>query len=191
MNEALEHHEHAEHAASSGNKKAALLIAILAALLAVTEQQAQHASIRVSADGIQAADAWAQYQGKSTRQTTAEDLSRLLQVLEPAGDPAVTEKRVALAKQFHDDAQRFDHDPRDGKKAIAGRAKTFEAARDHALEQSHSFDNAAAALQLGIVLATASVITGSTLLVRFGLAMGVLGLVLCVFGLVAPELGAF
>ncbi len=191
MSEALEHHEHAEHASSHGNKNAALLIAILAALLAVTEQQAQHAQIRVSTNGIFAADAWSQYQGKSTRQTVAEDTSRMLQLFEPSTDPALNDRRAAFVKQLQGDATRFAKDPKDGKDAIAARAKALEELRDHSLEQSHTFDNAAAALQLGIVLATASVITGSKLLIRFGFLMGLLGFVLGVLGLTAPELGAF
>ena len=44
---ALEHQEHAEHAAHSGGNKPALLVAVLAALLAVCEQRAKHAEIRL------------------------------------------------------------------------------------------------------------------------------------------------
>jgi hypothetical protein len=66
VSEALEHHDHAEHAATPGSKRAALLIAVLAALLAIAEQQGRHAEIRVSINSIFAADAWSQYQAKST-----------------------------------------------------------------------------------------------------------------------------
>ena len=191
MSEILEHHEHAEHAAAHGNKGAALLIAILAALLAITEQQARHSEIRVSINGVFAADAWSQYQAKSTRQTIAGDLSQALAVIDPAGDPAISEKRLTLAKKLRDDSNRFATDPKDGKEAIMERAKEFEEVRNRSLEQSHSFDNASAALQLGIVLATASVITNSKLLVRFAMLMGGVGVALGVIGLLVPEMGAF
>ncbi len=191
MNETLEHTEHAEHAAHSGNKGAALLIAAMAALLAVIEQQASHAEIRANINGIFAADAWSQFQGKSTRQTVADDLSQALSVLDSGTDPDATAKRLALAKKLQDDSKRYAHDPQDGKDAIVNRAHGFEEVRNHALEQAHSFDNAAASLQLGIVLATASVIANSTALIRFALVMGCLGLALGLLGIVRPEWGAF
>jgi hypothetical protein len=191
VNETLEHTEHAEHAAHSGNKGAALLIAAMAALLAVIEQQASHAEIRANINGIFAADAWSQFQGKSTRQTVADDLSQALSVLDSGTDPDATAKRLALAKKLQDDSKRYAHDPQDGKDAIVNRAHGFEEVRNHALEQAHSFDNAAASLQLGIVLATASVIANSTALIRFALVMGCLGLALGLLGIVRPEWGAF
>jgi hypothetical protein len=189
MSEALEHHEHAEHAATHGSKRTALLIAVLAALLAITEQQGRHAEIRVSINSILAADAWSQ--AKSTRQTIATDLSQTLAALEPGGDPAAAERRLTFAKKLQEDSTRFAKDPKDGKEAIMERAKGFEEVRNHSLEQSHSFDNASAALQLGIVLATASVIANSTLLIRFAILMGAIGVVLGVLGVTMPELGAF
>jgi hypothetical protein len=191
VNETLEHTEHAHHAAQHGNKGAALLIAALAAMLAIIEQQASHAEIRANINGIFAADAWSQYQGKSTRQTVAEDISQALDVLGSGTDPDATARRLALAKKLQDDGKRFASDPKDGKEAIVSRAHGFEEVRNHALEQAHCFDNAAASLQLGIVLATASVIANSPWLIRFALAMGAVGLVLGLLGLVKPELGAF
>ena len=92
MYKTLEHHEHAEHLAeaehgggkhapaegvahSQSNRMAALLVAVLAAALAVTEQGAKHAEIRVQQNAIYATDAWAQYQAKSTRGTFSKDIS--------------------------------------------------------------------------------------------------------------------
>ncbi len=191
MHQTLEHQEHASHAAEHGNKRAALLVAILAAMLAVVEQQAKHAEIKVDFNAIAAADAWSQYQAKSTRQTVAADIARIATVLDASTDPALAEKRTALIKQLNDESRAYDQDPKDGKRAIAVRANAFEELRGHSLEQSHSFDNSAAAFELGIVLATASAITSSKMLIRFALLMGTVGLVLGVLGAVYPELGAF
>jgi hypothetical protein len=191
MHEVLEHQEHAHHAAEHGSKRAALLIAVLAALLAITEQQAKHAEIKVDANAIAAADAWDQYQAKSTRQLISDDLSHMLAVLDPDNDPAFATRRAALVKNLTDDATRFAKDPKDGKEAIAVRAHEFEDLRGESLEMSHSFDNAAAAFELGIVLATASAITASRMLIRFALVMGAAGLVLAGLGLTFPQFGAF
>jgi len=191
MQKALEHQEHAHHAAEHGGKNAALLVAILAAGLAVCEQQAKHADIKVQANAVLAADAWSQYQAKSTRQLMSQDMAQMLTVLDPPTDPAFTQKRDALSKRFNDDANRFARDPKDGKEAVAERAKEYEHVRDETLERAHSFDNAAAALELGIVLATASAITSSTMLIRFAMLMGAVGLTLAILGATFPEYGAF
>jgi hypothetical protein len=191
MHQQLEHHEHAQHAAEHGSKAAALIVAVLAALLAVTEQQAKHAEIAVDANAIAAADAWNQFQGKSTRRTVSQNMSQVLAALDPTTDPALAQRRAALIKKLDDDATRFQKDPNDGQDAIATRARAFEEARTESLERAHSFDNAAAAFELGIVLATASAITVSKMLVRFALVMGAVGLVFGALALTFPSLGAF
>ncbi len=191
MQKALEHQEHAQHAAGHGAKTAALLVAILAAMLAVCEQQAKHADIKVQANAVLAADAWNQYQAKSIRQLLSQDLSALTSALDPSTDPAFAQKRAALIKRFDEDAAKFQKDPKEGKDVIATRARGYEETRDETLERAHSFDNAAAALELGIVLATASAITVSTMLIRFAMLMGAAGVVLAVLGWTFPSLGAF
>jgi hypothetical protein len=98
---------------------------------------------------------------------------------------------VRVLKQLADDQKRYDSDPKDGKAAIAERARVYEEQRINALERSHSLDNAAAALDLGIVLATASVITAAGPLLVFAYVMGAIGIVLEVGSLVAPALFVF
>lgn len=187
--EALEHQEHAEHAAVHGSKKAALLIAVLAAGLAICEQQAKHAEIAVQENAILTADAWAQYQAKSIRAAIAQDIARLGATLDRPVQPDMIAMRANLLHQLQDDQVHYEKDAQDGKEAIAERARGFDEVRQYELERDHTFDNAAAALELGIVLATASVITMSKLLLRFGFVLGGLGLVLGVLGWVAPALG--
>jgi hypothetical protein len=205
----LEHSEHAEHLAHSGaghghaahgpdaaaqnpynGTLAALLVAVLAAGLAVTEQGAKHAEIRVTENSVFATDAWAQYQAKSTRGTFSKDLSDLLGVLGPT-DPAVMALRTKMQNHLNEDQERFERDPKDGKDAIFKRARAFEEVRDHSLEQSHAFDNGGALMELGIVLSTASAIIKSRLLVRMAFGFGVVGAALAILGLLAPEYAAF
>ncbi|HSU06821.1 MAG TPA: DUF4337 family protein [Acetobacteraceae bacterium] len=187
--EVLEHQEHAEHAAGHGSKKAALLIAALAALLAICEQQAKHAEIAVQENAVLTADAWAQYQAKSIRATLAQDIAGLGATLDRPVQPDQIAMREGLIKQLQSDQVRYEKDAKDGKEAIAERAHVFDEVRQDARERTHTYDNAAAALQLGIVLATASVITMSKMLLRFAYALGGVGLVLAILGAVAPSLG--
>jgi hypothetical protein len=189
--QSLEHHEHAGHAAEHGAKGAALLVAVLAALLALVEVQAKHAEILVEENSISAADSWSQYQAKSIRQAVARDISRLAATLDTPTQPDIAADRAKLLQALRDDQERYEKDPKDGKAAIASRAHALEAARDHTLERAHAFDNAAAALELGIVLATASAITASKMLIRLAMGLGVAGIVIGLLALWAPELAAF
>ncbi len=182
MSEALEAHEHAEHAAERGRRISALLIAVLAAGLAFAEQAAQHAQTRMSENAIAATDLWAQYQAKSIRANQSKALAEIAAIL-----PTDTHARDALAAKLRADAAHFESDPKTGKQAIAAQARGLEAARDYAHAQLEAYDYAAAALQLAIVLVTASVITESALLVWAGAALGALGALVAVLGMVAPD----
>ena len=185
------HEEHAEHAAHQGNKGAALLITALAATLAICEQQAKRAEISVEANAVLAADTWNEYQAKSVRSAMAQDLERVAATLDiPAQADRAAQRDTAL-KQLRSDREHYDNDPKTGRDALANHARSYEEVRDHSLERAHTYDNAAAALELGIVLSTASVIATSTLLLRFAFLMGTIGLVLGVFGAFAPELVVF
>ena len=201
----LEHHEHAEHIAHGGdghgdgghapaadgfnNQLAALLVAVLAAALAITDQGARKAEIQVQQNAIFATDAWAQYQAKSTRGTFSKDLSEFAASLGPA-DPATMALREKLIARLNQDQKNYETDPKDGKKAIARRAINFEHERDHSLEQTHAFHNGAAALELGIVLTTASAVTRSRRLILVAVTLGIIGVILALLGVFAPGLGA-
>jgi tellurite resistance protein len=184
MSETLETHEHAEHAAEGGRRHTALLIAILAAALAFCEQGAQHAQTRMSDSAISAADLWAEYQAKSTRANETRDLAQIAALL-PATSQAAHD---ALQAKFAADIARFEADPKSGKSALAAQAHALEATRNTAHDRLEAYDRAAAALQLGIVLTTASVITGSVMLVWGGAILGLAGLGLALQGWFAPGL---
>ena len=214
MLKTLEHTEHAEHmahgdhghdgahgaeAAEAGkvagklhaSQMAALLVATLAAGLALAEQGGKHAEIRVQSNLIAAADAWAQYQAKSIRSNTSKDIAQLLSTMDPAATADVADRRTRVLASLKDEQDRFDHDPKDGKDAIADRAHDFEHERDHALEQTHAYHNGAAAMELGIVLSTASAIIGSRPLIVIAAILGLCGAAFAIAGMVSPEWAAF
>lgn len=186
-----EHAEHAEHAGEHGNKHAALLIAVLAAVLAISEQQAKRSEIAVEENGILAADTWSEYQAKSIRSAMARDLEQFVTTLQAPADPEHAKLRQTYLKQLEDDQHHYDNDPKNGKTTLARRARAYETVRKDSLERDHTYDNAAAALELGIVLSTASVITSAKLLLRFAYVMGAIGVVLALFGAIAPALVVF
>ncbi len=174
MSETLEEHEKAKEAAEGGRRWSALLIAALAAGLAFSEQGAQHAQTAMSSNALAAADLWAQYQAKSIRANEAREIAALAQA------------RDDLVSHLQSEATRFETEKGVGKAAVGAEAKAHEEARDKAHERLEAYDHASAALQLGIVLVTASVITGSTLLVILGGLLGLAGAVLGVMGFLQP-----
>lgn len=199
----IAHGEHGDHAAGGEHKPhehaaghavsaqwAALLVAFLAAGLAISEQGAKHAEIKVQQLAIDAADAWAQYQAKSTRGTIAKDIAIMVAALDESTDPAAVARREKALETLHKDQERYENDPKDGREAIAHRAHEFEHARHRVLEQTHAYHNGSASMELGIVLSTASAIIKSRLLIYMALGFGVAGAVLSVLGYFAPEYGA-
>ena len=67
--ESMEHAEHAEHAAGS-NKKIALLIAVIALFLALSETLGKGAQTESLSLNVEASNLWAFFQAKSIRSTT-------------------------------------------------------------------------------------------------------------------------
>ena len=66
--ESMEHAEHAEHASGS-NKNIALLIAVIALFLALSEMLGKGAQTESISKNVEAANLWSFFQAKSIRRT--------------------------------------------------------------------------------------------------------------------------
>jgi Domain of unknown function (DUF4337) len=172
------------------NKKIALLIAVIALFLAFSETLGKSAQTAAISYNVEAANLWAFFQAKTIRITTlrtAADRTRL--DAEAVTDSAV---KAAMAKQVKGwlaTAARYENepDPPEGRKQLIARARDAEHRRDTALARYHHYEVASAAHQIGIVLASAAVITGMALLAYIAAGLGVLGLVFTGIGLLAPH----
>ena len=193
MSEAHEHMEHAEHAehATGENKKIAMLIAVLALFLSFSETLGKSAQTEAMDANVKSADTWAFSQAKDIRRTTllaAADQTALLTagVTDPTAKAAV-DKQVDTWRKT---ASRYESDPSTGEglKELRVRAKEQEEDRDLALAKYHNYELASAAFQVGIVLASATLITGILQLAWFSGALGAIGLVMLLLGLFAPGL---
>jgi len=177
----------AEHIESS-NKRVALLIAVLAALLAFTETLGRDAQTEAISANIEAANLWAFFQGKTVRATTVRTVA---EAVELELDNPTTDGKVAIAKRIDEwrkTAARYDSEPetREGRKELSERAKAAEVKRDLALAAYHRYEIGSAVLQIAIVLASASAITGAAILLWGSIGLGVAGLILGLFGFFAP-----
>ena len=69
---------------------------------------------------------------------------------------------------------------------MRAQAETYEHARDTHLSRYHHYEFASAAYQIGIVLASAAVITGMVALVYVAIGLGVIGLGFMALGFFNP-----
>lgn len=187
--ENLEHAEHAEHAAHS-NKKIALLISVLALFLAFSETLGKSAQTEGISLNIKASDTWNFFQAKTIRQTALRTAAEGLQAqVAGVADEAV---KAAMAKQidtWQKTVARYESDPqeKDGRKELRALAEKYEHDRDTSLARYHHYEFASAAFQIGIVLASAEVITGITALGWLSGLLGIFGLGFTAIGFWAPH----
>ena len=187
--EQMEHAEHAEHASHS-NKRIALVIAILALFLAFSETLGKSAQTAALSDNIQASDLWAFFQAKTIRQTVLKTAAEFKAIeLASLNDAAA---KGALAKKIDtwmSTIDRYETDPasKEGRKELTERARATEERRDINFAKYENYEMASAAFQIGIVLASASVITGILALTYGAIGLGAIGLAFTGFGLFAPH----
>jgi hypothetical protein len=187
--ESMEHAEHAEHAAHS-NRGVALVIAVLALFLSFSEMLGKSAQTEAIGANVEASNLWSFFQAKTVRQTMIRTATEQLKLTaEAASDPAT---RTAMEKQieaWQKTAARYDTEPEthEGRKELAERAKEAEENRNTFLEKYHAYEIASAAFQIGIVLASASVITEIVALAWLSGLLGAGGLAVMALGLFAPH----
>jgi hypothetical protein len=181
---------HGKKPAQNQNKKIALLISVLALFLAISEtlgKSAQTVGIELN---IKASDNWNFFQAKTTRQTTLKTAAEAM-AIEVMARPDDAYK-AAMSEQIENwnaTATRYESNPKeqDGRKEIRAKAEQFERDRDTAMARYHSYEFGSAAYQIGIVLASAAVITGMMALAYGAAGVGVIGLIFTALGLFAPD----
>ncbi|MBF0296977.1 MAG: DUF4337 domain-containing protein [Magnetococcales bacterium] len=179
------HHGHGE---GGHGKRIAILISVLACMLAVIEMGGKSAQHNSMSANIEASNLWAFFQAKTIRMTLMRAGSDfMLNVPQdlPADKAAAWKK---MADTWKSEAARFDSEPetREGRKELMARAKEAEKRRDLTLAAYHLFEYAAAALQIAIVLAAASVTTNVMALAFGAGGLGLVGVVIGMIGWFAP-----
>ncbi|MDI4234371.1 DUF4337 domain-containing protein [Bradyrhizobium sp. 31Argb] len=188
--ESMEHAEHAEHA-SGENKKIALLIAVIALFLALSETLGKGAQTESISKNVEASNLWAFFQAKSIRRTAVQAAAEQAKLtLATTTDDAV---RATIQKQIEDwqkTAARYRSEPEtgEGTEQLAERAKHAEHQRDEATAKYHHFEIASAAFQIAIVLASATIITGILALAWISGLLTLAGIVITALGLYSPHL---
>ncbi len=170
------------------NKKIALMIAVLAALLAVCEMGAKSSQTRVLTEHVEATNQWGFFQAKTIRQTVirtaAEEVEAEFKDREMP--PALKEQ----AAKWRATAQRYESEPdtREGRKELSESALAHAKQREVARSAYHLFEYGSASFQLAIVLASAAALTGVMGLALGSAALGLAGATLTFLGYAAPTL---
>jgi hypothetical protein len=188
--ESMEQADQAKEA-SSENRRIALLIAVIALFLALSETLGKGAQTESISKNVEASNLWAFFQAKSIRRTvvqTASDQSKL-----GIGTTSDDAAKAALQKQIDEwqkTAARYRSEPEtgEGQDQLSERAKHAEEERDLAEAKYHHFELASAAFQIGIVLASATIITGMMVLAWISGILALAGIAFTALGIFMPHL---
>ena len=153
--------------------KAGMVINVFALCLAVNAWYGGKLSSTVLNNTIKANDTYSFYQAKSLKQTLAE---QSLYEAKKSGDKVRAEEMAAKI-------DRYENEPKDGKKDLMIKAKALEAERDEAKTRSPWIGYASTAYQLAIVLLSASILAVSMPLFWGSFAVAGIGLILSLNGL--------
>jgi hypothetical protein len=187
--ESMEQAEHVEHV-SGENKKIALLIAVIALCLALSETLGKGAQTESISKNVESSNLWAFFQAKSIRRTVVQTAAEQAKLdLGVASDDAA---KAALQKQidaWQKTAARYRSEPEtgEGQDQLSERAKHAEEERDLAEAKYHHFELASAAFQIGIVLASATIITGMVALAYISGLLALAGIAFTALGVFMPH----
>jgi hypothetical protein len=174
----------------SQNQKIALVIAVIALFLAICETMGKSAQTLGIELNIKASDTWNFFQAKTVRQTSLRTAAEAmtLQLVTAPNEQARKEMAEQIDK-WQATVKRYDSDPKekDGRKELRALAEKYEHDRDVAMARYHNYEFGSAAFQIGIVLASAAVITGAVALVYGAMGLAVIGLGFMGLGLFAPH----
>jgi hypothetical protein len=138
-------HEHAEHAKEPFDKKVAVTMAIIAALLAVDGVMGHLLTTEELLLQQKASDQWSYYQAKSIRRYNSEVASDFFKGLHAEESVAKYEKNVEKYKKESEE--------------VSDEAKNFEAESRMKGDQAHRLDYGEVFLEIGIVFASMAILT--------------------------------
>jgi hypothetical protein len=184
--EVLEHAEQAEEAAERREdfgRRAAVVVSVLAALLAISSLAGNRASTEAILAQAKASDTYNEYQANSLKRHVNLDDAAQLRILaaaspaEPAANKQADSLEQAVAEKYQPNQDE-----------LLPRAQELEHERDLAEARHRGFQTAEAAFQLGIVLSSISIVARARWLLYAGAALGLAGVLLGAnaFFLLAP-----
>jgi hypothetical protein len=126
---------------------------------------------------------------EAARRCAATDVDQIKIEADRTTDEVAKARLLKAVDNWKKTAAHYNDEPdtKEGRKQLAERAKEAEERRELALARYHQYEFASAAFQIGIVLASAYVITGVAALAWLSGVVGILGLGFMVLGLWVPH----
>jgi hypothetical protein len=174
--EVLEHAEQAEEAAEEREafgRRAAIVVSVMAAMLAIASLAGSRATTEAILAQAKASDTYNEYQANSLKRHVNLDDAAQLRIL-AAGTPseeAANNQAASLEQAVNDKYQPAQDE-------LLPAAQDLEREREIAEARHRGFQSAEAAFQLGIVLASISIVARARWLLLVGAGLGVVGLLL-------------
>ncbi len=159
-------HEHAEHAKDPFDKRVAVTMAIIAAMLAVDGVMAHLLTTEELLLQQKASDQWSYYQAKSVRRYTSEVAADLFK-----GFPALGSEPV---EKYLKNAEKYRLDDEE----ITKEAKALEAESHTKGAQAQRLDYGEVFLELGIVFASMAILTKRNTIWFASIGSALVGLVI-------------
>jgi Domain of unknown function (DUF4337) len=177
--------------AKEKDQRVALVIAVLALLLAISETAARKAEHASTEKNIESSDLFNFYQAKKIRSTVFEAATGALESQKAnVADQRAQEALERQITEFKTKVAQFEADPKkpeDSLNAIQDRANEAAADQELADRRLEHYEFGSGLFQIAIVLASASIITGIAALIWLSVALGVAGSVIIAFGFFAPS----
>jgi hypothetical protein len=156
-------------------RRVALVTAIFAVILAITSLGGNNAMKEMLLAQQQSSDQWAFYQAKVIREHLYRSQKLRLEVdlFEPGNvvRPEIRERLESLMKKMGEEEARYNAE----KKEIEKEAKKLEHERDVNRDKDPYFDYGEVLLQIAIVMASVSILSGSRPVFYFALSGAILG----------------
>jgi hypothetical protein len=184
------HHGHAAAAEPSFTTLAAITAAMLAVLASLGSLLSGHAANEAVLAMIRTTDQWAYFQSTSTKGHLFDVSAELVAALGHGPAPGATSAvsapeakpaQAAAVEHFRAEAQRFEAE----KAKLKREAEATQEESRHELHKHHRFALAVAAFQVGIVLASVSLLVRLKAIYALSLVAGAGGAVCLVLGLAA------
>jgi len=176
-----------EKASRRRDQLIAVYIGVLAVALAICSVGAGNATKDATARNIEAANAWAFFQAKNIRRNDVRlriDELELMLATEPNLSDSARAAIEGKIKEHRAYEAHLSSEPESGEglKELLVKGKSLEAQRDRALRKDPYFDYGQALLQIAIVLASVSIITGGSSLLVLSILLAAIGSVLTLNG---------
>jgi len=177
----------AEQTENPFKRRAAVAIAVLAMLLAITSLGGQNATKEALNSNIEASNYFNFFQAKNMRQTAFMLAADEFEFAWGNNPQLSDEAKAALRRKLEDyrrTVDRYESEPEtgEGKKELMAKAREQVQKRDRALKQDPYFDYAEALLQIAIVLISVAIVAEQVWLAYLGGVVGIIGALLMVNG---------